>query len=98
MELIRLHDVKKTYFLGEVDVPVLKGVSLEIGRMAKWSRLDGRVRLRQVDADEHPSAAFDRPTSGPVPGSTARRFRGLSGDERAASIRNHKIGFCLSKL
>ncbi len=32
MELIRLHEISKTYFLGEVDVPVLKGVSLEIGR------------------------------------------------------------------
>ena len=28
MELITLHDIYKTYFLGEVDVPVLKAVSL----------------------------------------------------------------------
>jgi macrolide transport system ATP-binding/permease protein len=32
MELIRLEDIYKTYHLGEVDVPVLKGVSLVIKR------------------------------------------------------------------
>ena len=30
MELIRLEDITKTYYLGEVSVPVLKGVSLEV--------------------------------------------------------------------
>ena len=35
MELIRLTDITKTYHLGEVDVPVLKGISLSIGA-AKW--------------------------------------------------------------
>jgi ABC-type lipoprotein export system ATPase subunit len=30
--LIKLVDIGKTYYLGEVVVPVLKGVSLEIGR------------------------------------------------------------------
>jgi len=32
MELIRLENITKTYHLGEVDVPVLKGVSLSIRR------------------------------------------------------------------
>src|SRR5438477_235691 len=32
MELITLKDIYKTYHLGEVDVPVLKGVSLTIGK------------------------------------------------------------------
>src|SRR5262249_8880396 len=32
MELITLHDICKTYHLGEVDVPVLKGVSLTIAK------------------------------------------------------------------
>ena len=31
-ELIRLEHITKTYVLGEVDVPVLKGVSLTIAR------------------------------------------------------------------
>src|SRR5262245_53370147 len=32
MELIRLENIFKTYHLGEIDVPVLKGVSLSIHR------------------------------------------------------------------
>ena len=32
MELIKLQDLYKTYHLGEVDVPVLKGVSLSVAR------------------------------------------------------------------
>ena len=32
MELIHLEDIYKTYNLGEMDVPVLKGVSLAIAR------------------------------------------------------------------
>ena len=32
MELIRLEDIYKTYYLGEIDVPVLKGISLTIHR------------------------------------------------------------------
>src|SRR3982750_3582122 len=32
MDLIELRDITKTYHLGEIDVPVLKGVSLNVGR------------------------------------------------------------------
>ena len=32
MDLIELKDIRKTYHLGEVDVPVLKGISMTIGR------------------------------------------------------------------
>ena len=32
MKLIELKDIYKTYNLGEIDVPVLKGVSLSIAR------------------------------------------------------------------
>ena len=32
MELLRLKDVYKTYHLGEIDLPVLKGISLSIDR------------------------------------------------------------------
>ena len=32
MELIKLIDLYKTYHLGEVDVPVLKGISLSIAQ------------------------------------------------------------------
>ena len=36
VDLIRLEDITKTYHLGELDVPVLKGVSITIGA-ARWS-------------------------------------------------------------
>jgi ABC-type dipeptide/oligopeptide/nickel transport system ATPase subunit len=32
MDLIELRDIRKTYYLGEVAVPVLKGVSLNVAR------------------------------------------------------------------
>jgi len=32
MELIELHDIFKTYYLGEIAVPVLKGVSLKVAK------------------------------------------------------------------
>ncbi len=38
MELITLQDIRKTYHLGEQDVPVLKGVSTEIRRELRASR------------------------------------------------------------
>ena len=37
MELIRLENIYKTYYLGEVEVPVLRGISLSIHR-GKWWR------------------------------------------------------------
>jgi len=36
MELIALRDIRKTYHLGEVDVPVLKGISLNVAKVS-WS-------------------------------------------------------------
>jgi len=35
--LIELHDLYKTYHVGEIDVPVLKGVTL-ISLAVSWSR------------------------------------------------------------
>ena len=32
MDLIELRDIHKTYYLGEVDVPVLKGISLSVAQ------------------------------------------------------------------
>ena len=89
MELIELHDVSKTYFLGEIDVPVLKHVSLTI-KQGEYVALmgasgSGKSTLMNI------LGCLDRQTSGDyfLDGEEVGR---LSGDRRAM-VRNRKIGF-----
>jgi ABC-type lipoprotein export system ATPase subunit len=89
MELITLEDLYKTYHLGEMDVPVLKGVTLTIGRgemvALMGSSGSGKTTLMNI------LGCLDRPSSGKywLDGEEVSRY---SADQRAM-VRNKKIGF-----
>jgi macrolide transport system ATP-binding/permease protein len=89
MALIQLENIHKTYHLGKVDVPVLKGVSLEIerGEMVAIMGASGSGKTTLLNT----LGCLDRPSGGQY---------WLDGEEVAhlpsaerAMVRNRKIGF-----
>jgi ABC-type lipoprotein export system ATPase subunit len=89
MSLIELHDIRKTYSLGEIDVPVLKGITLSIEKGEYVALMgasgSGKSTLMNI------LGCLDRPTSGDYL-FDGREVGRLSGDERA-KLRNKHIGF-----
>ena len=89
MELIKLEDIRKTYHLGEIDVPVLKGVSLRIdrGEMVALMGASGSGKTTLMNL----LGCLDRPTSGEywLDGDEVSRLT----PEQRADVRNRKIGF-----
>ncbi len=89
MPLLKLNNIVKTYHRGEMDVPVLRGVSLEIERGDLVALMgasgSGKTTLMNI------LGCLDRPTSGQfwLAGEEISR---LSRDARAV-IRNRQIGF-----
>ena len=80
MSLIELHDIRKTYSLGEIDVPVLKGITLSIEKGEYVALMgasgSGKSTLMNI------LGCLDRPTSGDYL-FDGREVGRLSGDERA---------------
>jgi ABC-type lipoprotein export system ATPase subunit len=90
MELIEINNLYKTYHLGdEIDVPVLKGVSLKVakGEMAALMGASGSGKSTLMNI----LGCLDRPTSGEY-WLDGEEVSSLSINERAL-VRNRKIGF-----
>jgi ABC-type lipoprotein export system ATPase subunit len=89
MELIELCNICKTYRMGDLAVPVLKGISLTVTRSELVALMgasgSGKSTLMNI------LGCLDRPTSGEywLDGQEVSR---ISADERAL-LRNRKIGF-----
>ena len=89
MSLIELRDIRKTYSLGEIEVPVLKGItfSIEKGEYVALMGASGSGKSTLMNI----LGCLDRPTSGDYL-FNGREVGRISGDERA-QLRNKHIGF-----
>lgn len=87
--MIELRDIRKTYRLGEVDVPVLMGVSLSVSRgefvALMGSSGSGKSTMMNI------VGCLDRPTTGEY-WFDGREISSLNASERA-KLRNRMIGF-----
>src|SRR5450756_2087198 len=89
MELIRLENIHKIYYRGELEIPVLEGVSLKIdrGEMIALVGVSGSGKSTLMNI----VGCLDRPTSGKY-WLDGQDISSISAEQRAV-VRNTKIGF-----
>jgi ABC-type lipoprotein export system ATPase subunit len=89
MDLIELRDIQKTYYLGEVDLPVLRGVSLNVGHGELVALMgasgSGKTTLMNI------LGCLDHPTSGEY-WLNGHEISRLTAKEQAR-LRNRMVGF-----
>jgi ABC-type lipoprotein export system ATPase subunit len=87
--LIQLEDIRRTFHVGDIDVPVLRGISLSIerGELVSLTGASGSGKTTLMNT----LGCLDRPTSGEYWLDNEEISR-LSSDGRAI-VRNRKIGF-----
>jgi ABC-type lipoprotein export system ATPase subunit len=94
MDAIRLEEVTKTYYRGEMAIPVLRGVSLSIerGEMVALMGHSGSGKSTLLNL----LGCLDQPTSGRywLDGVDVSQLN----RDQLASIRNQKIGFCFQNF
>ena len=88
-ELISVHDLHKTYRMGDIEVPALRGINLAIARgefvAIMGASGSGKSTLMNI------LGCLDRPTSGSY--FLERQEVGALSPDAWAQIRNRKIGF-----
>jgi len=88
-KLVRVEEVKKSYFLGKVEVPALRGVSFEVAK-GEFISITGPSGCGKSTL-MHLIGCLDHPTSGRI--YLEEKDVTQLGDEELAKIRNEKIGF-----